>query len=84
MSNFQIVVDTFTSGSKWSKVVASSTPPPKQSKLEKTVPCLGLPSLPLKSLPNLRGINPTIIDIPPKRHIAKILVHVVSIIDSFN
>ena len=44
------------------------------------MPCLGLPSLLLNHFPNFKGINPRKIEIPPKRHIARILLAVVSIV----
>ena len=61
-------------------LVPSKTPPPKQSKLEKIVPCLMLPSVPLNHLPSFKGINPRMMDMPPNNTIAKILLPVTSIV----
>ena len=56
------------------RLVPSKTPPPKHSRLEKKLPCLGLPSLFLNHFPNFIGINPRNIETPPKRTITLILL----------
>ena len=56
------------------KVVANSTPPPKQSRLEKMVPCFCVPSLFLNHLPTNIGIKLRIIEKSPRRTMTNIFV----------